>query len=152
MCSLKGHWRCMSLMLFAVLVSIVSLGGCSTKTSDRDLVFLNPHDAIDAIRTQRRVMGLGGERSGVWLDPRTDEEYKQGHIPGAIHMPMQQVRQDHGILRDYSVIVVYGNDYNSPRATAVSKTLMELGYRDVRTLRGGLKAWQEAGFSLQQSE
>ncbi len=88
---------------------------------------------------------LRGATTGVWLDPRTDDEYRKEHIPGAVHLPMQRVREDHSILRQYDVIVVYGNDFNSPRATAVSKTLMELGHRDVRTLRGGLKAWKEAG-------
>lgn len=136
---------------FAIVALLaVFLSGCTTRTSDRDLVFLNPAEALEAVQGERRM--LRGSTTGVWLDPRTDREYREGHIPGAIHMPMQRVREDHASLREYDVIIVYGNDFNSPRATAVSKTLLELGHRDVRTLRGGLKAWKEAGHSLQTSQ
>lgn len=134
----------LSLPLGLILIFALALiGGCSTKTSDRHLVFLDASEAMDAVRGQRRM--LGGSTTGVWVDPRTEREFREGHIAGAIHMPLERVREDHRQLRQYDVIVVYGNDFNSPRAAAVSKTLMELGHRDVRTLRGGLKAWKDAG-------
>lgn len=141
--------RCSGLiLLLTATFCLVSLtAGCATKTSDRDLVFLDVSEAIDAVRGQRRP--LRSPTSGVWLDPRTAQEYRDGHIPGAIHMPLERVRDEHRQLRDYDVIVVYGNDFNSPRAAAVSKTLIELGHRDVRTLRGGLKAWKESGQQVQ---
>lgn len=132
-----------------VLAGFTLSVGCASKTSDSSLVFLNPNEGIDAVREQRRMMGLAKPSSGVWLDPRTDKEYREGHIPGAVHLPMQRIREEHNALREYSVIVVYGSDYNSPRATAASKTLLELGYDDVRTLRGGLKAWTDAGHSVE---
>jgi rhodanese-related sulfurtransferase len=31
----------------------------------------------------------------------------------------------------------------------MSKTLIELGFDDVRTLRGGLRAWEDAGFEVE---
>lgn len=131
------------LQLVVLLLTVLFLGACSTKTSDRHLVFLDVSQAIDAVREQRRP--LGGTTTGIWVDARTELDYNVGHIPGAIHLPLERVREEHQPLREYTTIVVYGSAYNSPRASAVSKLLMELGHKDVRILRGGFKSWKDAG-------
>lgn len=126
-------------------VSMALAGGClSTKTSDRDLVFVDPAEGMEIVRGERQGLVLGTVR-GVWVDPRSVSEFREGHIPGAVHLPLERARDEHSRLEDYTTIVVYGEDYNSPLAHALSKTLLELGYDDVRTLRGGLRAWQAAG-------
>ena len=137
------------LLLAAISATLTAATGCSTRTSDRSLVFLDVSQAIDAVRGERRI--LRSPTAGIWLDPRTDQEFAAGHIPGAIHMPLERIRQEHRQLNEFDVIVVYGNDFNSPRAAAASKTLLELGHTDVRTLRGGLKAWEQAGNTVESS-
>ena len=97
---------------------------------------------------KRGVLGVGRNKGGVWVDPRGPDTFATGHIPGAINMPYETVRDDYNRLGDWSVIIVYGRDYNDPIARAMSKTLLELGFKDVRTLHGGLRAWQEAGNEL----
>lgn len=120
--------------------------GCSAKqVSDRDLVLVDPDDAIRAARGTRTLGVLGDRTPGAWVDARSEHEYREGHIEGAIHMPLERVREDHAQLRGRTPLIVYGNDYNSPRANAVSKILIEKGYKDVQTLRGGLRAWKNAG-------
>ena len=60
--------------------------------------------------------------------------------------------QDHRQLSDYSVVVVYGDSYNDPKAEALSKRLMQLGHEDVHTLRGGFQAWTDAGHETEPGE
>ena len=48
-------------------------------------------------------------------------------------------------LDDAGIIIVSGETYNDPVAIAMSKTLMELGFKDVKTLRGGIMGWEDAG-------
>ena len=139
-----------ALVLATLLTS--PLIGCSKRTSDRNLVFVEPADAEQLLRGKRGVLGLGGESRGVWLDPRSRIDYLDGHIPGAMHIPFENLRSDHSGLDDYDVIIVYGDDYNSPVALAASKTLMELGFEDVRTLRGGLRVWRAAGNTIEKGE
>jgi 3-mercaptopyruvate sulfurtransferase SseA len=131
---------------------ILSPAGCTKKTSDRSLVFVGPADAEQLLRGKRGVLGLGGTARGVWLDPRARIEYLDGHIPGAMHIPFENLRSEHSGLDEYDVIIVYGKDYNSPVALGASKTLMELGFKDVRTLRGGLRAWEAAGNAIEKGE
>ena len=94
-------------------------------------------------------IGLGGSAPGVFVDPRSEAEYTAGHLPGAVHLPYEKARTDAHVLDAYGVLMVYGNDYNSPLAVAMSKTLIDLGYKDVRTLRGGIRAWEDAGNLLE---
>jgi rhodanese-related sulfurtransferase len=134
------------------MLPAMCLIGCSNKTSDRSLVFVQPADAELLVQGKRGLLGLGGEVRGVWLDPRSRVDYLAGHIPGAVHLPFEDLRSEHAGLDQYDVIIVYGDDYNSPVALAASKTLIELGFKDVRTLRGGLRAWEDAGNPIEQGE
>ena len=66
-------------------------------------------------------------------------------------MPLERLQSDYLELNQYHVLVVYGNDYNDPVAVAASKSLIELGF-EVRTLRGGLRAWTADGRELEVGE
>ncbi len=124
------------------------LFGCTgTKTSDRSLSFVTPPEAEALIQGRKKLLGLGGKSAGVWVDPRSDREFREGHIPGAVHLPAEVIDDRHRSLRDYDVVIVYGDSYNDSVALAASKRLIELGH-DVQTLRGGLRAWTAAGNAL----
>lgn len=142
--------RFLSLAAMLVTLCAVALGGCEgIRTSDRDLSYVDPESGLDAMRQKKPLLGIGETKRGVWVDPRVSREYEKGHIPGAISLPFQNVSDDHYLLRGYGVIVVYGDDYNDARAVGMSKKLMELGYKNVKTLRGGIRAWKESGYGLE---
>ena len=136
--------------LACLAVLAAALVGCSKKTSDRNLVFLGPAEGMKLVDNQRQgLLGLGGPKNGVWVDPRNEADYLAGHIPGAVNIPLKLIGTEHEKLKKYAVIVVYGNDYRDPIAEGMSKRLLRLGYKDVRTLRGGIRAWKDDGFSLE---
>ncbi|UCD76228.1 MAG: hypothetical protein JSV91_04755 [Phycisphaerales bacterium] len=136
--------------LVCLVILAAALGGCSKETSDRSLVFLGPSEGQQIVGEPRRnLLGLGGEQTGVWVDPRSEADYLAGHIPGAISIPLKLIATEHERLKSYGVIIVYGDDYRDPVAEGMSKKLLQLGYRDVRTLRGGLRAWKDAGYGLE---
>ena len=133
-----------------LILTVSSLPGCSNKTSDRNISLISAGDAQAVVQGKSKLLGFGGTTVGVWLDPRSEREFRTGHIPGAINLPFQNVAKDHNILQKYEVIVVYGSNYNDPKANAMSKRLMQLGYKDVKTLRGGLRGWQAAGYDVEE--
>ena len=125
-------------------ITLMTTGCTNTKTSDRDVVFVTSSEAVAALEPRGRIMRLGGEpRRGIFVDPRTPREFVAGHIPGAINVPLEDVRSRSEELRVWEPLIVYGPDATSPLAVATSKVLVELGHRDVRTLRAGLKGWRE---------
>ncbi len=136
------------LSILVALVAACALAGCGNpRTSDRDIDFVGVADASEIVATGSGL--FGGRSAGTWLDPRSAREFREGHLPGAVHFPIETARERHADLDVYGTIVVYGNDYNDPVAIAMTKTLLELGHSNVHTLRGGIRAWQEAGNELE---
>jgi 3-mercaptopyruvate sulfurtransferase SseA len=132
-----------------MLLAVAGMGSCSApKTSDRDLVMVGVEEAQQLAETGG---GLRIRRPArvAWVDPRSEEEFRKERIAGAILLPLDRARDDHEPLREYDVLIVYGNDFNSPRAAAVAKLLIEHRHRDVRVLRGGLRAWNAAGYPVE---
>lgn len=128
------------------ILACIAVAGCANKQiSDRDLAIVTTDEAVTLVGHHDRLFGLGGSRRGAWVDPRNPDRFRSGHIPGAINVPISGVREDSSVLRNYDILVVYGDGYGDDVAAAMSKTLMELGFGDVRTLRGGLRAWTDAG-------
>lgn len=83
--------------------------------------------------------------SAVFLDVRESEEVRRGTIPGAMVIPRGILEGHIGdYLESYDVpLVVYCAAGN--RSALASKTLLEMGYTNVRNLAGGFRAWAAGG-------
>jgi phage shock protein E len=82
------------------------------------------------------------KQAPLLLDVRTPEEYRDGHIAGALNVPVDQVAARHGVLgigRDREVVVYCKS---GKRAALAQQTLQSLGYRNVRLLEGSMQTWQ----------
>jgi molybdopterin/thiamine biosynthesis adenylyltransferase/rhodanese-related sulfurtransferase len=81
----------------------------------------------------------------VFLDVREADEYAQGAIPGAMHIPRGYVElQIEGRVPDKSQpIVVYCA--GGTRSALAAKALGELGYSDVVSMAGGFNKWKDEG-------
>jgi rhodanese-related sulfurtransferase len=87
---------------------------------------------------------FGPKTRTVLIDCRESWRYNKAHIPNAINIPFGQMRNRLYELDDAGIIIVSGETYKDPVAVAMSKTLMELGFKEVKTLRGGILGWVEA--------
>ena len=91
---------------------------------------------------------LAGDDPPIVLDVRTEEEWSQGHIPGATHIPLQQITERRGeVAQDRDVVV---HCQVAPRARMAEKALIMVGHERVFHLEGGFRAWQEAGLAVEQ--
>ena len=81
----------------------------------------------------------------ILLDVREPDEYDQGAIPGALHLPRGHLEfQVEGKLPDKSApVVVYCA--GGARSAFAAKTLGDLGYSDVVSLVGGFNRWKDDG-------
>ena len=97
------------------------------------------------------IREVGGEAAepllaeAAFLDVREPEEYEQGAIPGAVHVPRGQLEFNvEGRLPDKDKpVVVYCAA--GVRSAFAAKTLGDLGYRDVVSLVGGFNRWKDEG-------
>ena len=74
------------------------------------------------------------------VDVREPREFRQGHIPGAISLPLGEILTRHlDLPRSASIVLVCRSGRRSARAAA---TLMPQGYTGLRILAGGLLSWE----------
>lgn len=78
------------------------------------------------------------------LDVRSDEEYAKGHVPGAVHVPYDQLesRMDEVKAQGADKVVVYCE--SGFRAGKAEASLQEAGVENVYDLEGHMKGWREA--------
>jgi len=87
--------------------------------------------------------------SSVLVDVREEDEWSEGHIPGAVHVPrgflesrIERVAPDRA--RPVVLYCAVGS-----RSAFAAKTLEELGYENVVSLAGGYTDWKRNGFPTQ---
>ena len=132
----------------ALAASILALPrGCDIKTSDRDLVMLDPQAAID--RFHERGSLLSKATVACYVDPRSAAEYAEGHLPGAINVPLVRMPEEaRALLAGHDLFIVYGSTFQDPMAKAGAKRLLELGFKEVFVMDGGTRAWEKDGYKL----
>jgi rhodanese-related sulfurtransferase len=88
----------------------------------------------------------------VVIDVRsaTAQGLQRQRIPGALHLPVQDVAGHLGALPHDRDIILYCTCPNEASAAKAAKLLMTRGYRRVRPLYGGLDAWIAAGYSVEE--
>jgi len=100
-------------------------------------------DEVDAPRAQE----LQG--SALFLDVREQDEWDEGHIPGAVHIPRGHLesRIESAAPDRSQRVVVYCA--GGSRSAFAAKTLEELGYENVVSLAGGYTDWKRSGLPTQ---
>lgn len=71
-------------------------------------------------------------------------------IPGAVMVDLRSVDRELGQVPIDQDVVIYCSCPNEVSAAKAAKGLMMLGYRRVRPLLGGLDAWADAGYDIEQ--
>ncbi|WP_439107017.1 rhodanese-like domain-containing protein [Congregibacter sp.] len=83
----------------------------------------------------------------VVIDVREGNEFRDGHIGGAINIPrglLEFILSTDEALQDRSrSVVLYCK--SSGRAALAAKTMQEMGYLHVSSIAGGFDAWKESG-------
>ena len=73
--------------------------------------------------------------NAVLVDVRTSEEYREGHIPGSINVPLQQIEDINLEVSDVSTpLYVYCR--SGVRSRQTTAMLQEMGYEEVHNIGG----------------
>ncbi|MDO4877881.1 MAG: rhodanese-like domain-containing protein [Neisseria sp.] len=101
--------------------------------------------AADDHRPAAAAAGPAAKAKGVWIDVRSPEEYREGHLQGAVNIPFDQIAEK---------IAAASPDKNAPvnlycksgrRAALAKQTLEKMGYTNV-TNHGGYQDLTAKGF------
>ncbi|MDQ2950922.1 MAG: MBL fold metallo-hydrolase [Chloroflexota bacterium] len=92
-------------------------------------------------RTAKRLADEGA----VLLDVRERSEWEDGHAPGAVHIPYEQLESRLAELPGQKEIVAY---CASGVRSSLAVSLLERSGRSAANLRGGFKAWVRAALPI----
>lgn len=84
------------------------------------------------------------------IDVREADEHSQGIIPSAIHIPrgFLEMRIEKQIFDRAARLVLYCA--GGTRSLLATRSLIELGYTNVKSLAGGFSGWKKAGLAWEQ--
>ena len=123
--------------LILILLAVMLLAACGQNTeNDREVVYVN-------ITAEEAKTLMDTQEDYVILDVRTQEEYDQGHIPGAVLIPDTQIKDEaENVLMDKDqLILVYCR--SGRRSKLAAEALVELGYTNIKEF-GGIIDWPYA--------
>ena len=120
--------------LVFLLLAVMMLTACGQdKENDQGAVYVN-------ITAEEAKQIMDSEEGYIILDVRTQEEYDQGHIPGAILIPNTAIEaKAEDVLTDKDqLILVYCR--SGRRSKIAAEALVELGYTNIKEF-GGIIDW-----------
>ncbi len=124
---------------FVALLVLTAMDGCASDmgTSDQDILVLYHDDLLALLSDEKRPV--------VLVDVRSPEKYAQGHIPGAINIPLPELAAGEPRFAEAYHIVVYARNWRDNLSPAAAKKMLALGYRNVHDYRDGLDRWRDEG-------
>ena len=141
----RGHGGgCLTSALTVLMIPVVviimafSLFGCGMQKLDGDGMVYKP--AYVSISQDEAKLMMKDADGHVIVDVRRADEYAQGHIPGAILIPNEEIgtEEPEELADKYQVILVYCR--TGRRSKEASQKLADMGYVNVYEF-GGIEDW-----------
>jgi len=104
----------------------------------KNVTEISPAEAAEKAKTEAVVI----------IDVRDKEEWDEGHIPDAVHLSRGTIELDieEKVPDPNAVIICHCG--GGGRSALAAESLQKMGYKNVRSMAGGLKAWKSAGLPL----
>jgi rhodanese-related sulfurtransferase len=81
----------------------------------------------------------------VFIDVREKDEWDEGHIPDAIHLSRGTIESEIEDEVPDTETTIICNCGGGGRSALAAESLQRMGYKNVRSLTGGFKAWKAIG-------
>src|SRR3954447_12198004 len=105
------------------------------ENAKKQVTEISPADAAEKANTGEAVI----------IDVRDQDEWDEEHIDGAIHLSRGTIELDieEKVADPNAVIICHCG--GGGRSALAAESLQKMGYKNVRSMAGGLKAWKAAG-------
>ena len=106
------------------------------------------------ITREQLQAAINGKEKLMLLEALPESYYRKGHLPGALHLPHDQVRELAPKLAPdkHAAIVTYCASATCQNSHIAAETLRAMGYTNVSVYVGGKQDWTEAGLALEMKE
>jgi len=111
--------------------------------------FSGLYNEIDA----ETINGMMEADMAILVDARTLENYKKGHLPKAISLPISDFEQTYPqvshLLNNEKAIIVYCIGIHCIDSTLLAKKLYQKGHQDIFIYKGGIEDWESLNYPLE---
>jgi rhodanese-related sulfurtransferase len=105
---------------------------------------------IDNIDLAKKIYDRGGS---TFVDARSAESYKHGHIKGALSLPVDEFDNLIDIFLDHHPVdqplIVYCAGRSCEDSHRLAQMLRGLGYKQVSVMIDGYPGWEAGGFPIE---
>lgn len=142
-------------MAVGLVILIGALVSIFLVSNQRDQpVASNPDPGIPFPQIQRVDLSTAksalDEGTAVFVDVRGQSFYQDGHIPGALSIPLNQLEERLVELNQDDWIILYCTWPSEETSARAAEILIAYGYSQANPILGGLEAWERAGYPLEQ--
>lgn len=144
----RGVIICLAGAIIGALFNAVSPRGI-------DLLGPVPHRKIEGIGeiNLEDAWALYKQKTGVFVDARSAEEFDAGHIPEALLLPLDELDEALSSWTDLiplqTLLITYCAGAGCDSSWDVAESLKEEGYSQVKVFFGGWKKWKGAGYPVE---
>ncbi len=114
---------------------------------------------VEEVKPRIRECGIAEVRARLeagerftFVDVREDDEFAVDHARGARHIGRGVLERDIEALipdKDAPIVLYCGGGFRSALA---AESLQKMGYTQVVSMDGGMRAWREAGYDVEPGE
>lgn len=136
-----------SVLAFVLTLALTAPTAIAKDMTAKDLVTEAKKEICAvSVSDAKALLDKGGY---IFLDCRTSKEFKMGHIPGAMNIPrgLLEFKIAKKIPDKNANILMYCK--SGGRGCLATCTLCKMGYKNVKNMDGGWKAWEKAGYPIE---
>jgi len=136
-------------LVFALALSGLALSAHAADLKESVHAFLSqlPTD-FETVACKTIAAKQSAGESPFIIDVREAEEFKAGHIEGAVNIPIRTLAQNLDKLPKDKATPVAVVCKSGIRAAYATMTLKLMGYKNVKDIAGGMMAWEKEGLSV----
>lgn len=121
--------------------TVISESDPNSYIDQTKITAVTPEKTVELVQTLVRT---------AIVDVRSEREYTESHIPGAINLPFQRLEKDRSSIPSGSSVFVYGK--NESDTFQAGTRLFDMGFFGLRTITGGFDAWKAKGLPVEASK
>jgi len=89
-----------------------------------------------------------------WIDARGRQEYRRGHIKGAVNIPLSEIEKSVEAIPRSQNLVLYCQGLGCGSASVAAGILIKNGFKKglVRVFLGGFEEWKAAGYPTEEAK
>lgn len=101
------------------------------------------------ITVEEAHRALASDMEYQLIDVRTVDEFKEGHLPGAVNICVTDDNFEKQLIHLDKNKPVYLYCRSGKRSARAAEILKQKGFKEIYDVKGGIQKWQEEGFEIQ---